>query len=281
MYCGDKFTTVICYPESFKPWDPLHGVLPDSIADNSSVKGHNVKYDSDIKDDDQIKKEDKKLIKMGGEDFGTQTYKALLSVYTETGYHTHTDKLLSQNNSNDATDDERERECKEGRNESAHNDVTKISEHSREHSSIFSDEDIGNLLLSLLARVSELQAVSLDPSARSTSSVCDIGSYVRADDILYSTNCGKDALLSSLPYGVECTQTTFSCLLTLMELNFSHFCDDIGAAIEDGIAVGNGNESGMDHYEKNESKIDCKSDLDVGVGGGELATAKGQMDIDG
>ena len=123
VYCGDKFTTVICYPESSEPGSILHGVLKEISSDNKNNKinennennenngknknqnldkeeAKNAKNDENLMENILINtgNDENQIATVSDEDLKKDNLKSILSLYTEKGYHNHTEKLLLQFN---------------------------------------------------------------------------------------------------------------------------------------------------------------------------------------
>ena len=116
------------------------------------------------------------------------------------------------------------------------NDVTKNenSKSAEDSSSDITHEDVGNVLLSLLGRVSEFQIENLDPCHTDNSDSCDVHTYMDStcrtygpDRFILGPKNPMSKLGLTVPYGLECTPVTFGKLLLLIEKHSGTFCDDL------------------------------------------------------
>lgn len=118
------------------------------------------------------------------------------------------------------------------------NDVTKNenenSKSAEDSSRDISHEDVGNVLLSLLGRVSEFQIENLDPCHTDNSDSCDVHTYMdnkyrtyEPDRFILGPKNPISKLGLTVPYGLECTPVTFGKLLLLIERHSGTFCDDL------------------------------------------------------
>ena len=100
-----------------------------------------------------------------------------------------------------------------------------------------SQEDVGNVLLSLLGRVAEFQVENLNPFHNDNSDSCDVHTYMNnkyrtgPDRFILGPKNPISQLGLTIPYGVECTPVTFGKLLLLIEKYSSSFCDDLTISV--------------------------------------------------
>jgi hypothetical protein len=195
VHCGDKFTTVTCYTEKSN----TENVKNIDIIRRSSRGHESININRNM---NKINNTEKKLYNL-----------------TETGYYEKMDDILEKfqnKKGNFVVSEKRE-----------------SPDTAEQFEKILSHEDVGNVLLSLLARVSDLQIRNLDLTHTGNSDICDIDSYT---DRTYSDNGPEkpavppsvfNQLGVTLPYGIECTHVTFGSLLTVIEKDYFIFCEDL------------------------------------------------------
>ena len=117
-------------------------------------------------------------------------------------------------------------------------EISKSEEEDSSHD--ISQEDVGNILLSLLGRVSEFQVENLDPCHKDNSDSCDVHTYLKTkhhshrigpDRFILGPNNPISQLGLTIPYGLECTPVTFGKLLLLVEKYSTSFCDDLTISV--------------------------------------------------
>jgi hypothetical protein len=214
VHCGDKFTTLTCYTEKSN----TENVKNTDIIRRKSNGLENMNINTNM---GKINNTEKNLYNL-----------------TETGYYEKMDDILEkyQNKKGNFVVSEKK-------------EIPDSVEHSEK---VLSHEDVGNVLLSLLARVSDLQIRNLDLTPTEHSDICDIDNYT---DRKYGENVPEKASMLpsvsqlglTLPYGIECTHVTFGCLLTVIEKDYFTICEDLGLC---------SNPAEFEKMKRNENDID-------------------------
>jgi hypothetical protein len=195
VHCGDKFTTLTCYTEKSN----TENVKNIDLIRRKSKGSENLSINMNI---GKINNTEKNLYSL-----------------TETGYYEKMDDILEkyQNKKGNCVVSEKK-------------EIPDSAEHSEK---VLSHEDVGNVLLSLLARVSDLQIRNLDLTHSGNSDICDVDNYT---DRTYGENGPEKPAVPpstisqlglTLPYGIECTHVTFGSLLTVIEKDYFTFCEDL------------------------------------------------------
>ena len=237
VHCGDKFTTIIGHTNIAKL--NAFGDVPlpsESYLKSSSSKSEILQEKEKIDCYERNHHNEKKKAKKNEEEANINTHHSVSSS-TKTAYHNRMEKIIETivNYKSDSISTNLE------------------IEDSKEGSSRLSNIDVGNVVLSLIARVSELQVASLvGLDSKKETNICNINNYLRAEDGAFTSCKRKREIISNLPYGIECTNTAFSSLLSLLEEKCSIFCYDISTVvgIEEGAA--NGDEKADVDQEKEE-----------------------------
>ena len=228
VHCGDKFTTVIGHVRSDQL---LPHSLPQHLPDTRQFLRTNflesrlesVNSESKLIEEKEISKNENDA-KDKKEDGTVNSHLKTSSTHSISfsnvmNYHQQMDKIIEKLLKGDTSSIDNLSDMK----------------NSKEDSSLITNTDAGNVLLSLIARISELQVDSLiSPEGKVVRNICDIDSYVNPRSDVHISNKKEKGIVGSLPYGVECTNVTFRSLLSLLETNSVTFCDDISRAIEGG-----------------------------------------------
>ena len=274
VHCGDKFTTVIGHvrADPFKSQSQSQH-FPNSqlfFQENLSASGlkymsfesklnegkDNRKDDNENKNENENENENENDSKDKKEDKKINLNDKYLPIdcipfSTVMNYHQEMDRILEKLLQADSSNID---------------NFSKLGK-SGEDSSIITNTDAGNILLSLIARISELQVASLiSPDGNAVRNIYDIDNYKHANCDVQISNKKEEGIVGSLPYGIECTNVTFRSLLSLLESNQKIFCEDIITATKGGGDKENWTE--MDQLQREnieEEKVENPKNV-IGIG---------------
>ena len=228
VHCGDKFTTVTCYtPSPNRTHTNIRTDQKESI-EFGNKSGNKKQSSPGINNDENMPE--------------CESVKRSVDHFTESGHHSKMDDLLKKYLEGDDGDDD---DKDDGLKDSEECSVENVSQ-----------RDVGNVLLSLVARISQLHIENLDPSHSGRTDICDVNSYnVRTCDensldILFDPQAAIATLGLTVPYGLECTHATFVNLASVIEKECSLFCTDLECSLEQSessLGIGRGTESAAEN----------------------------------